>query len=131
MFLIGLLQHKLLFKIDQIALTILFLHRRHIVKTSQTRQSILCVTHQMSHKKRNYPVGSTVHYEMMNYKVIPWRSRGPKTPCILCILVWMPSLKRLFSNFYSKRLIHRQCLAKNEIHRTTFANPGNNFHKSM
>ena len=30
-----------------------------------TRRSILCVTHQMNHKRRNY---SVVPYEMMNYK---------------------------------------------------------------
>ena len=34
----------------------------------KTRPSILCVTHQMSRKKRNYSVGLTVPYEMMNYK---------------------------------------------------------------
>ena len=33
----------------------------------KTRGNILCVTHQMSCKKRNYSVGSTVPYEMMNY----------------------------------------------------------------
>ena len=37
-------------------------------KVTSTRPSILCVTHQMSHKKRNYSVGRTVPYEMMNYK---------------------------------------------------------------
>ena len=36
---------------------------------STTRQSVLCVTHQMSRKKRKDPVGSTVR--VMNYKVIP------------------------------------------------------------
>ena len=33
-----------------------------------TRLSILCVTHQMSRKKRDYSVGLTVPYKMMNYK---------------------------------------------------------------
>ena len=33
-----------------------------------TRPSILCVTHQMSRKKRYYSVDCTVPYEMMNYK---------------------------------------------------------------
>ena len=33
-----------------------------------TRPSILCVAHQMSGKKRNYSVGRTVPYEMINYK---------------------------------------------------------------
>ena len=36
--------------------------------TVSTRPSILCVTHQMSCKKRNYSVGWTVSFEMMNYK---------------------------------------------------------------
>ena len=39
-----------------------------VENTWGTRPSILCVTHQMSSKKRNYSVGWTVHYEMMNYK---------------------------------------------------------------
>ena len=34
-----------------------------------TRPSILCVTHQMSRKKRNYSVGWTVPYDMMNHKL--------------------------------------------------------------
>ena len=34
----------------------------------KTRPSILCVTHQMSRKKRDYSVDWTVPYEMMNYK---------------------------------------------------------------
>ena len=34
----------------------------------KTRPSILCVTHQMSCKKRDYSVDWTVPYEMMNYK---------------------------------------------------------------
>ena len=34
----------------------------------KTRPSILCVAHQMSGKKRNYSVGRTVPYEMINYK---------------------------------------------------------------
>ena len=34
-------------------------------KWRETRPSILCVTHQMNHKERNY---SAVLYEMMNYK---------------------------------------------------------------
>ena len=33
----------------------------------KTRPSILCVTHQMSCKMRNYSVGWTVPYRMMNY----------------------------------------------------------------
>ena len=37
-------------------------------KELKTRPSILCVTHQMSRKKRNDSVGWTVPYEMMNYK---------------------------------------------------------------
>ena len=37
-------------------------------KMEETRPSILCVTHQMSRKKRNYSVDWTVPYEMMNYK---------------------------------------------------------------
>ena len=36
--------------------------------TIGTRPSILCVTHRMSRKKRNYSAGWTVPYEMMNYK---------------------------------------------------------------
>ena len=36
-----------------------------IVLELKTRPSILCVTHQMNHKRRNY---SAVPYEMMNYK---------------------------------------------------------------
>ena len=35
-------------------------------KLIETRQNILCVTRQMSRKKRKDPVGSTVRYEMMN-----------------------------------------------------------------
>ena len=35
----------------------------------QTRPSILCVTHQMSRKKRKDPVGSTVRCALFNYKV--------------------------------------------------------------
>ena len=31
---------------------------------------MLCVANQMNRKKRKDPVGSTVRYEMMNYKVI-------------------------------------------------------------
>ena len=42
-------------------------HRNHL-NTIKTRPSILCVTHQISRKKRNYSVGYTVPYEMMNYK---------------------------------------------------------------
>ena len=38
------------------------------VKTTETRPSILCVTHQMSRKKRNYSIGRTVPFEMMNFK---------------------------------------------------------------
>ena len=34
----------------------------------KTRLSILCVTHQMSRKKRNYSVGGTLPYEMMKCK---------------------------------------------------------------
>ena len=34
------------------------------------RPSILFVTHQMSRKKRKDPVGQTVRYAMMNYKVV-------------------------------------------------------------
>ena len=37
-------------------------------KERLTRPSILCVTHQMSRKKRDYSVDWTVPYEMMNYK---------------------------------------------------------------
>ena len=37
-------------------------------KIAQTRPSILCVTHQMSRKKRDYSVDWTVPYLMMNYK---------------------------------------------------------------
>ena len=33
--------------------------------------NILYVTHQMSLKKKKDPVGGTVRYKMMNYKVIP------------------------------------------------------------
>ena len=33
--------------------------------------NILYVTHQMSLKKKKDPVGGTVSYKMMNYKVIP------------------------------------------------------------
>ena len=40
----------------------------HFVAPIYTRPSILCVTHQMSRKKRNYSVGWKVPYEMMNYK---------------------------------------------------------------
>ena len=36
-----------------------------LAKYEETRPSILCVTHQMNHKRRNY---SAVPYEMMNYK---------------------------------------------------------------
>ena len=35
------------------------------------RESILCVTHQMSRKRRNYSVGWTVPHEIMNYEVAP------------------------------------------------------------
>merc|ERR1711994_177274 len=37
----------------------------HKATPTSTRPSILCVTHQMNHKRRNY---SAVPYEMMNYK---------------------------------------------------------------
>ena len=40
-------------------------------KELKTRPSILCVTHQMVHKNRNYLVGLTLRNEMMDYKVIP------------------------------------------------------------
>ena len=36
--------------------------------STKTISSILCVTHQMSRKKRNYSVDCTVPYEKMNYK---------------------------------------------------------------
>ena len=39
-------------------------------KEEKARPSILCVTHQISRKKRNYPDGSTVLYKMMNCIVI-------------------------------------------------------------
>ena len=39
-----------------------------IENPKKTRSSILCVTHQVSRKKRNYSVGWTVPYEMMNNK---------------------------------------------------------------
>ena len=42
-------------------------HRNHL-NTIKTRPIILCVTYQMRRKKRNYSVGQTVSYEMMNYK---------------------------------------------------------------
>ena len=42
-----------------------------LVKTMKTRPSILWLTHQMSRKNGNYLVGSTLRYEMMNYKAIP------------------------------------------------------------
>ena len=42
---------------------------RYIAMLTITRPSLLCVT--FRHKKRNYPVGSTVRYDMINYKVIP------------------------------------------------------------
>ena len=42
---------------------------RGILKNqNKTRPSMVCVTHQMSRKKRNYSVCWTVPYEMMNYK---------------------------------------------------------------
>ena len=40
------------------------------IKVKETRPNIQGVTHQMSCKKRKDPFGSTVHYDMMNYKVI-------------------------------------------------------------
>ena len=50
-----------------------------------TRPSILCVTHQMSRKKRNYSVGWTVPYKMMNYK---W--------CLMNIeFIWLTSLNAI------------------------------------
>ena len=39
---------------------------RKLIYKCVTRPSILCVTHQMSRKKRNYSVGWTVPIEMMN-----------------------------------------------------------------
>ena len=36
----------------------------------KTKPSILCMTHQMIRKKRKYPFGSTVRYEMRSYKVM-------------------------------------------------------------
>ena len=36
--------------------------------TISTRPGILCLTHQMSCKRRNYPVGWTVRHKMMNSK---------------------------------------------------------------
>ena len=48
------------------------LHFEHACKIDPihitTRLSILCMTHQMSRKKRNHSVGWTVPYEKMNYK---------------------------------------------------------------
>ena len=41
---------------------------QNLLKT--TKPNMLCMTHQMSHKNRNDLVGSTVRYEMINYKVI-------------------------------------------------------------
>ena len=41
---------------------------KNILKAKLTRPSILCVTHQMSRKKRNYSVGWTVPYQIVNYK---------------------------------------------------------------
>ena len=45
-------------------ITIAYVAQPRLVKW--TRPSILCVTHQMSRKKRNYSVGWTVPIEMMN-----------------------------------------------------------------
>ena len=42
----------------------------HIIFVNRSRPSILCVTRQLSHKKRNYPIGSTVPHEMMHYEVV-------------------------------------------------------------
>ena len=44
----------------------IFQMRLHLRRKCITRPSILCVTHQMSRKKRNYSVGWTVPIEMMN-----------------------------------------------------------------
>ena len=45
-----------------------FFHKKKWKKTEETRPNILCVTHQMNRKKRDYSVDWTVPYEMMNYK---------------------------------------------------------------
>ena len=39
-----------------------------VSQKNRPRPSILCVTHEMSHTKRNHSVGWTVLYEMMYYK---------------------------------------------------------------
>ena len=38
--------------------------------TCLPRPSILCVTHQMSRKNRNYLVGSALPYEMINHQML-------------------------------------------------------------
>ena len=45
-----------------------------VTLNEETRPSIMCVAHQMVRKKRKDPVGWTMRYEMINYKVIPVRS---------------------------------------------------------
>ena len=42
------------------------------LETNRTRPSILCVTHEMIRKKRNYSVGWTVPHEMMNIRGTWW-----------------------------------------------------------